>query len=204
MITIPYHCSMNYLEIIDKTAIWVRSYMEGYDSSHNYKHILRVIKFALDIADTENQDNHSKFIITLSALTHDIADHKYENTVSQEKLLTGFFKDILSKEDMAEVIYIATNTSLSKEISSNNIDDNIRLKCVQDADRLDSLGAIGISRYFMYGATNKKSDIESIVDNLENRTNILMKHIKTDYAKKLSIEKCKIIRLFIEDFRSNI
>lgn len=195
-------------QLLQETDEWVKKYMDNYDCSHNYKHVIRVKNLALKIADSEKLDEYSKFIIILGALTHDIADHKYNSENTQEELLKEFFKDKLSNDELNEVIFIASNTSLSKENSNslngniNNIDySNTKLRCVQDADRLDSLGSIGIARYFIYGVINKKSDMECIVNNLEDRTDILLKYIKTNYAKELANEKYKIIKMFIDDFR---
>lgn len=197
-------------KIINDTNEFVEEYMKKYDCSHNYKHVVRVKNMALKIANSVNLNDKDKFIIILASLTHDISDHKYSDNDTQGYILREFFKDKISNEDLEEIINISSNTSLSKECfniqngNPNKINyENIRLKCVQDADRLDSLGSIGIARYFMFGAIKNKSNMKEIVDDLENRTNILMKHIKTDYAKNLAEEKSKIIRLYIEDFRKN-
>ena len=197
-------------ELIIETNNFVENYMKKYDCSHNYKHVVRVKNMALEIADSENLNDKDKFIIILASLMHDISDHKYSDNETQENILREFFKDKISNEDLEEIIFITSNTSLSKEYRNIQNDnprkinyENIRLKCVQDADRLDSLGSIGIARYFMFGVIKNKSNMKEIVDDLENRTNILLEYIKTDYAKNIAEEKSKIIRLYIEDFRKN-
>lgn len=194
-------------KIITETEKWVEKYMRKYDCSHNFKHVLRVKKYAMDIAKSLKLNDDNIFIITLGALTHDIADHKYNSNDNQEVLLRDFFENKINKNILDEIVFIAGNVSLSKESSCENLEnlikyDNINLKCVQDADRLDSLGSIGIARYFIYGVVKKNSDMDEIVQNLEDRTNLLLKYIKTEYAKNIAIQKYAIIKIYIDDFRS--
>ena len=178
---------MDYNKIISETEEWVKEMMKHYDCSHNFQHIIRVKKMAIKIAKKESLNEFDKFIVILGALTHDIADSKYCNIKNeQETLINNFFKDKIPEDIIKEVSYIACNTSLSKEVANiDKIDDNnIKLKCVQDADRLDSLGADGISRYFMYGIHKKNSNTDDIINNIKDRSKVLLKFIKTKYAKK--------------------
>ena len=203
---------MNY-SLINETEAWVENYMKSYDSSHNFKHVLRVKKIAIEIAESQNLNDNDIFEVILAALTHDIEDHKYNNTSCeniQENVLNNFFKYKLDNNIIKNIVFIACNTSLSKEVALldklKDIDTklNIKLNCVQDADRLDSLGSIGIARYFIYGVIKNKSDMEEIIDNLEHRTNILIEYIKTDHGKKKSQEKYNIVKMFIDNFRNSI
>ena len=79
-----------------------------------------------------------------------------------------------------------------------------QLNCIRDADRLESLGALGISRYFTYGIINNKSNIDDVIKNIEHRTSILLNHIKTDMGKKISAKKYIIIKSFIDDYYNSI
>lgn len=198
---------MDYNKIISETEEWVKEIMKDYDCSHNFQHILRVKKMAIKIAKKESLNEFDTFIVILGALTHDIADAKYCSIKNeQETLINNFFKDKIPEDIIKEVSYIACNTSLSKEVANiDNIDDNnIKLKCVQDADRIDSLGAVGISRYFMYGIHKKNSNTDDIINNIKDRSKVLLKFIKTKYAKKISKKKYKIIRIFIKDYEKLI
>lgn len=195
-------------KIIKETTDFVKEFMKDYDESHNFAHVIRVKDQATLIAISENLSIDDIFEVQLGALTHDINDHKYNQDIfAQEEILKEFFKDKLTDEILKNVIKIACNVSLSKETSlkSNNIDINCKkLDCVRDADRLDSLGSIGITRYFIYGIKKNNSNVEEIIINLETRTNILMKHIKTNLGNKIAEKKHKLINDFIDDYRSSI
>lgn len=177
--------------------------MKSYDESHNYKHALRVKKLALKIAKKEKLDEISKFKIKIASLCHDIGDNKYTNNENEQRnVLFKFFKNKLSYEMIEEIISITTYTSLSKEIANYDKIDNTNkiLKCVQDADRIESLGSMGISRYFIYGIRKKNSSLDEIINNIKNRSKLIMKHIKTKYGKKLAKRKYKIIKRFLKDY----
>jgi len=195
-------------EIIILTEDFAKDYMKKYDDSHSFDHAMRVKNIATTLAISENLNEEQIFIIQLAALTHDINDSKYSNNNedTQENVLRGFFNNLIDDKSILEnIIDIACNVSLSHELAKTSSSyKSIELDCVRDADRIDSLGAIGISRYFTYGIVNKQSNISSIIDNIENRTNILMNNINTDMGKKISIDKYRIIRMFIEDYRNTM
>ena len=132
---------MDYNKIISETEEWVKEIMKDYDCSHNFQHILRVKEMAIKIAKKEKLNYDDTFIVILGALTHDIADAKYCSIINEQKnLINNFFKNKIPEDIIKEVSYIACNTSLSKEVANiDKIDNNnIKLKCVQDADRIDS------------------------------------------------------------------
>ena len=199
---------INNQEIIDKTETFVKEYMKEYDDSHSFQHVLRVKNIATKIAISENLSDNEIFQIQLASLTHDINDHKYRvENETQEETLIKFFKDMLDFQTMENVITLACNVSLSKEMVNINNSDNynsILLDCVRDADRIESLGSIGISRYFMYGILKNNNNIDTVIKNIESRTSILIEHIKTNMGKIISYEKYKIIRMFIEDYHSSM
>lgn len=192
--------------IIEKTEEFVKDYMKNYDSSHDFFHIMRVKKMAIKIANKKKLNDDDIFEIILGALFHDVADHKYIINDKQEDVINNFLKTYLPINIINNIIYIACNVSLSKQF--NNIDiidnENIKLICVRDADRLDSLGAIGIARYFTYGIIHKNSNITDVINNIENRTSILLKSIKTKYAKKIAKKKYKIIKMYIKDYKKTV
>lgn len=193
-------------EIINETERFVENIMKNYDESHDYNHVKRVKNIATEIALSENMTIDDIFEIQLGALTHDINDHKYTNDLeSQEKILRSFFRNKINDNIIENVITIACNVSLSKEICQKEkgiVINCKKLHCVQDADRIESLGAVGITRYFLYGTKgDEKKQMKDIVKNMEDRTNKLIPLIKTNKGTRIAIMKYEIIRAFIEDFK---
>jgi len=199
---------MSYVDIIKKTENFAKEYMKKYDDSHSYEHVFRVRNIAIKIAKSLNLDEQELFEIELASLVHDINDHKYNfSEQTQKETLEFFFKDFLDISIMNNVIYIACNVSLSNEIemANNNIFiSSLLLDCVRDADRIESLGAIGISRYFTYGIIKKNNKISEVIKNIESRTKSLMLYIKTDMGKNIANQKYKIIELFIMDYNNSL
>jgi len=195
-------------EIIILTEDFVKDYMRLYDDSHSFEHVMRVKNIATRLALSENLNEDQIFIIQLAALTHDINDSKYNNNNNedtQENVLRSFFNNLIEDEAVLEnIIHISCNVSLSLELANKNDIRSIELDCVRDADRIDSLGSMGISRYFTYGIVKRQSNIKSIIENIENRTNILMNNINTDMGKKISKDKYNIIKMFIEDYKDTM
>lgn len=135
---------------IDKTVEFVKKQLEGAEAGHDWFHIERVWKLSKKIAATENCNGE---VVELSALLHDIADPKFHNgdetlalKISRE-LLEGFSVD---EETIAQVLFVIQNISF-KNRNETPKDLPIELKIVQDADRIDAIGAIGIARTFNFG-----------------------------------------------------
>ena len=201
---------INKKELLRRTEDFTKDYMKNYDDSHSFEHVIRVKNMATKIAISENLSEEQIFIIQLAALTHDINDNKYRYLdETQENILRKFFDNLIEDKDILEtIINISCNVSLSVELFNNdnyNVCNNcIELDCIRDADRIDSLGSIGISRYFTYGIIKKKSNINDIIYNIEKRTNKIMNSIKTNMGKNISLDKYKIIKIFIDDYYNSI
>jgi len=137
-------------EIIEKTKRFVINTLENAEGGHDWFHIERVYKNALLISKNENVN---EFVVALGALLHDIADSKFHNgddTIGPQKareFLLGIHVDSLVIE---HVVNIIENISFKGGNTTQHF-SSIELDVVQDADRLDALGAIGIARTFNYG-----------------------------------------------------
>jgi len=170
------------------------------DISHDYNHIKLVVKYASKIAKKEGiRNSRDLFQIRMGALLHDIGDHKYSNE-SQKKVLSRFLNrfERLGKMDKKEIIKIASNVSLSLEDGRKNK----KLDVVKDADRINSLGAIGIMRYISYNIINSPSpSFNEIVKNIRQRTKKIMRHLKTQTGKELSKKHLRLISLFLNNYK---
>jgi len=191
----------NQLTILKETRKFVKEYMNNLeDISHDYNHIKLVVKYASKIAKKEGiRNSRDLFQIRMGALLHDIGDHKYSNE-SQKKVLSRFLNrfERLGKMDKREIIKIASNVSLSLEDGRKNK----KLDVVKDADRINSLGAIGIMRYISYNIINSPSpSFNEIVKNMRQRTKKIMRHLKTQTGKELSKKHLHLISLFLNNYK---
>ncbi len=136
--------------LIDNTVEFVKEKLEGAEAGHDWFHIERVWKLSKKIAETEDC---SQEVVELAALLHDIADPKFHN--GDETIALKVSREFLesqnaSEEVIEQVLFIIKNISFkNREEAPKNLP--IELKIVQDADRIDAIGAIGIGRTFNFG-----------------------------------------------------
>lgn len=141
---------MSTSDLISKTILFVKQNLENAEGGHDWFHIQRVYKNALLIAQEETCDLR---IVQLGALLHDIADSKFhggDETIGPKMAREFLESENVNQETISHVINIIENISFK----GGNFDkkfSSIELDIVQDADRLDAIGAIGIARTFNYG-----------------------------------------------------
>lgn len=137
-------------QIVDRTASYVREMSENESTGHDWWHTFRVWNTAKYIAKKEHAD---LFTVELAALLHDVADWKFhdgDETVGA-KIARRWLRKMKLEEDVIDrVCYIIVNVSFKGAMHKNSI-KSIEGMVVQDADRLDSTGAMGIARCFAFG-----------------------------------------------------
>ena len=209
---------MTYPELINKTISFVKAKLENAEGGHDWFHIERVFKNAVLIAKNEDCD---VTVVKLGALLHDIADSKFHE--GDESVGPKIARDFLESENVDEeiithVVHIIKNISykggnFEKKFSS------LELDVVQDADRLDAIGAIGIARAFNYGgfknralydpkiAPNsrmskeeyKKNDAPTL-NHFYEKLLLLKDKMNTDTGKKIAKERHRYMEGFLEQF----
>jgi uncharacterized protein len=138
------------MQIIENTILFVKNKLANAEGGHDWFHIERVYKNALLIAEGEECN---LTVVKLGALLHDIADSKFHNgdeTIGPKVARTFLESQNVSEDIILHVIAIIENISFKGGNFEKKFNSK-ELEIVQDADRLDAIGAIGIARTFNYG-----------------------------------------------------
>ena len=144
---------MNKAEVIENAKNFARGIFQNDHSGHDFAHTQRVYDLACYIAEQEGAD---VYIVGLAALLHDVDDHKLSPDTATEKNRARKF---LYSQGLEENI-VGSIVDMIRQVSfSQNIlpPDTLEGKCVQDADRLDAMGAIGIARTFAFGGSHGRA-----------------------------------------------
>ena len=205
---------MNKNDQISAIEEFVKQNMKGYDSGHDWWHIDRVRKLALYI--NEREDLADPFIVEIAALLHDTADSKFAKGNSEPgySLISDFMDEIEMSEIRDHVLNVIRNISFSNRKKSGNHSDPV-LRVVQDADRLDAIGAIGIARAFNYGgfrnnkiynpevldsSGNRKTATASTISHFYDKLFLLKYRMNTLTAKRLAAERHEFMEIFLKEF----
>src|SRR5579871_5777229 len=138
-------------EVISKTAEYVNQKLLGESSGHDWWHILRVWNNAKHILKAET--GVDSFVVELAALLHDIADWKFNggDETAGAVIARDWLLELGVEQKVADHVYKIIATSSFKGAAVDIPMETLEGKIVQDADRLDALGAVGIGRTFAYG-----------------------------------------------------
>ena len=206
------------MSLIDNTILFVKQKLENAEAGHDWFHMERVYKNALLIAEGEACD---LMIVKLGALLHDIADSKFndgDETVGPKVAREFLESQNASEETIQHVVNIIENISFK----GGNFDKKFtskELEIVQDADRLDAIGAIGIARTFNYGGFKnrqlynptiapklnmtkeeyKKSDAPTL-NHFYEKLLLLKDKMNTKTGKQIAQERHKFMELFLSQF----
>ncbi|WP_046745701.1 HD domain-containing protein [Kordia zhangzhouensis] len=209
---------MKKTQIIDKTIAFVKETLKNAEGGHDWFHIERVYKNALLIAKEEDVD---EFIVSLGALLHDIADAKFHN--GDETVGPKVAREFLESIDVSEkVILHVKNIIENISFKGGNFDQAFRsteLDVIQDADRLDALGAIGIARCFNYGGFKDrkiydpqiapklnmtkeeyKASTAPTINHFYEKLLLLKDKMNTKTGRKIALERHEFMEQFLAQF----
>ncbi|KAH0841605.1 hypothetical protein AYO21_01162 [Fonsecaea monophora] len=190
-----------------------------FDASHDFRHVRRVLSNALMILEKEEEERKQKALpalnplsVILGALLHDVEDKKYVDvTTDQQKMtLQKAVIDAGMPHSYAEHIQLLVEgVSYSSEIKNpqnvkNLIDIIPELAIVQDADRLDAIGAIGIARCFTFGGAKGARSLQDSIQHFEDKLLKLEGMMKTETGKAMAKERSDRIREFMEWWKDEV
>lgn len=208
------------MSIIQNTIAFVKDQLKDAEAGHNWSHIERVWKLSKKIAEIEGGNLK---IVELSALLHDIADPKFHN--GDENLALEISRNFLETQAVSEgeieaVLYIIKNISF-KNRGDFQGEPSKELQIVQDADRLDAIGAIGIARTFHFGGFKnnpiydpeikpnlamtkeeyKKSE-GTTINHFYEKLLLLKDLMNTETGRKIAEKRHQFMLQFLEQFYS--
>ncbi len=210
--------------IIEKTKEFVRNKLEGEGSGHDWWHIVRVYNNAKEMATqlflpmvslpkgNQGKSEGDMFVVELGALLHDVADHKFGyGDEDRKNIITDFLEGVgVEKEIIDHVVYIANNISFKGGKNKHKM-ETIEGMIVQDADRLDAIGAIGIGRTFAYGGYKKRvmynpedsrgvEEREDTINHFYEKLLLLKDKMNTKAGYEKALNRHRVMERFLEDF----
>ena len=204
-------------KIIDEVKAEIKKQFEGEGTGHDWWHMVRVVNNALTIGRKENAN---LFLVELAAWLHDIGDHKFhKETDAQERLITQILDDVgLKKEIQKEILAIVASVSY-KGAKVETLPSSLEGQVVQDADRLDAIGAIGIARAFAFGGNKErllyhpeqppvmhndfeayKNDKGHTVNHFYEKLLLLKERMQTSTGKKMAEDRHVYMESFLSQF----
>ena len=180
--------------LINEAIAYVQKLFSGNSDGHGFGHTMRVYGNAMKIAGDEACDRR---IVALAALLHDADDYKLFNTENNEnarRFLKGYGVD---QEETEKIITAINAVSFSK--NEGRKPETIEGQIVQDADRLDAIGAVGIARTFAFGGKHGRSPEDSI-QHFHEKLLLLKDLMNTEKAKELADERHSFMLQFLKQW----
>ena len=203
--------------LIEKALASVKKLFAGNSDGHDFFHTERVYKTALKLAKTENADLE---ITALAAILHDADDRKLSPETCEDKKNARNILNELGIDSERQTAILKIISEVSFVGTDSPVPESIEGKCVQDADRLDAIGAIGIARAFAFGGSRGRQmynpDIKPTLNadsrtyaKIENSTSVnhfyeklflLKDMMNTEAAKRIAKEREQFMKEFLEEF----
>lgn len=186
---------MNKDTIISDAIEYVNKLFQGNSDGHGADHTMRVYHNAKAII--EGYPEADSFVVLLSALLHDADDHKLFNTESNMNARSFMEQNEIPSETIEQICCIINSVSFSQNRGKSPA--TTEGKIVQDADRLDAIGAIGIARTFAYGGKVGRPLSDS-VQHFYDKLLLLKDELNTDAAKEIAQKRHKYMLDFLEEY----
>lgn len=205
--------------IIEVTINFVKQELNDAEGGHDWFHTERVYKNALLISKSEPVDS---FVVSLAALLHDIADSKFNNgdeTIGPKIASQFLLRHNVDSEVIAHVASIIKHMSFKNSLDVDRSFTSKEMQVIQDADRLDAIGAIGIARCFNYGGFKNrpiynpqilpklnmskveyKASTAPTINHFYEKLLLLKNQMHTNTGKRIAEKRHQFMELYLEHF----
>ena len=180
--------------LTEKAVFYIEELFRGNAGGHDARHTLRVYRNAMLIA--EGEPGCDRELVALCALLHDADDHKLFSTENNENA-RRFLKENRVSSERTEKICEAVN-SVSFSRNRGTVPRTLEGKIVQDADRLDAIGAIGAARTFAYGGEHGRS-LEDSVQHFYDKLLLLKDLMNTETGRRLAQKRHRFLEMFLQE-----
>lgn len=186
-------------DLIEKAKEYARSLLANNYGGHDYNHTLRVYNNAVAIAQKEQ--GADLLIVSIAALLHDVDDYKLFNTENYQNARTFLESNDVPEEQLYRIIEAIDSVSFSK--NKDRRPSTLEGMIVQDADRLDAIGAIGIARTFAFGGEHSRP-MEATVKHFDEKLFLLKDLMNTETARSIAKDRHEFMENFIKELNQEI
>ena len=190
---------MNEDNILQQAIEYIERLFDGNSDGHDAQHTLRVYRNARLIL--KSYPEADSFVTLLAALLHDVDDHKLFNTEHNANA-RSFMTEHGISDDMIDTVCETINVvSFSK--NRGRTPETLEGKIVQDADRLDALGAVGIARTFAFGGKAGRS-LDDSIQHFYDKLFLLKDEMNTEVARQIATMRHSYMNDFLQEYNSEI
>ena len=185
--------------VISAAIEYIQDLFRSNYSGHDAEHTMRVYRNAMFLAEQEEECDRE--VIALAALLHDADDHKLFSTENNANARTFLERQKVPEKTIARICEAINSVSFSRNRGKHP--ETIEGRIVQDADRLDAIGAIGIARTFAYGGEHGRS-MESSIEHFHEKLLLLRDELNTDAARELAEPRHAFLEAFLAEYEQEI
>ena len=186
-------------KIIGEATEYIRSLFRGNSDGHDFDHTMRVYRTAMEIAVSE--PGCSRQVTALAALLHDADDDKLFQTRDNANARAFLEAQGVDRETADKVCAAVNSVSFSK--NRGRKPESIEGRIVQDADRLDAIGAVGIARTFAYGGKHGRM-LDSSIEHFHEKLLLLKEMMNTEKAREMAENRHAFMESFLREWEKEL
>ena len=185
--------------LTEKAISYIERLFQGNSGGHDAAHTLRVYRSAMRIA--QDEPDCDREIVALASLLHDADDHKLFQTQDNANARQFLLENRVPADRIEQICAAINAVSFSR--NQGNIPQTLEGRIVQDADRLDAIGAVGVARTFAYGGEHGRTLTES-VQHFHDKLLLLKDRMHTQTAKALAEKRHAFLLSFLEQLEEEL